>query len=142
MKGRFKTKVDAETAYEHVYKSETLLLLGINSLVREKPTATEQVKLADGGRYLLRLYRPLEAHGGIVVSTFSCKGQLSSTTVEYFEERWQNRHNATAYTLPLYQAIERLVVVRNKLLSMQTYADLHPDNIIPELDIISQEKTS
>ena len=53
----------------------------------ENPEAVVKVKEDNGdGRYRYALYRRQSAHSGVLIITFTQKGQSPSTTAHYFEE--------------------------------------------------------
>ncbi|SRR6266571_4029325 len=109
---RTRAELEAELAYQQ--GQATIYQVALSAIV-DAPAAVERFSI-DGGRYTLRLYRPTAAHGGLVTTTYACKGQATVVLADYLDSLanvyWAGHAGATA--LPFCRAVERLTRVRNK----------------------------
>src|SRR5712691_3598037 len=103
-------ELEAELAYQR--GQATLYQLALAAVV-DAPAAVERFSI-DGCRYMLKLYRPTAAHGGLVTTTYACKGQADSVTADYLDSlaTVYRAGHAGADALPFCRAVERLTRVR------------------------------
>ncbi len=99
---------------DRLAKSEGVLSLALNLLVRGKAEVIEQVS-HDGGRWKLSLFGAARADGGIVIETYLHPGQAPHSAAYYLDDLARVPGHLSEGGLKYASAIERLTLARNRI---------------------------
>lgn len=97
---------------EGLRRDKYCLDIALSLVCNTKPDAVETIKGdSPGQRYVLKLYGAQRACGGVVITTFYCRGQSPTTSAHYLDNL-----RIGLPSLDMRCAVDRLIVTRNKLL--------------------------
>jgi hypothetical protein len=110
---------------DRLARSEGLLSVALNVLIRGKAEATEQVS-HDGGRTKLQLFGASRADGGIVIETYYHPGQASHSAAYYLDDLARVPGHLSEGGLKYASAVERLTLARNRIATGAAHEE-HPE---------------
>lgn len=111
---------------DRLARSEGLLSLALNLVLQGKRAeATEQAS-HEGGRWRLQLFGAARADGGIVIETYFHPGQAPHSAAYYLDDLARVPGPLSEGGLKYARAVERLTVVRNRIVDGATHANRVP----------------